>query len=194
MVRTTGREPSNVNPANAITASRFLTVPVFFWAIAHREVQIATLAVLICGVFDLFDGWVARKLGCQTAFGAVFDALADGVCYGLMVFCLSIYGWVPWIPVALTVVMGFTNIWMRWRYLKRARRTVNYQSFAMEKMTAYIAYLVGAGVSGFQIPLYYWAYPVMMTIVLAHDTKRMLIDPIDPPPRTGVGTDLAGAA
>jgi phosphatidylglycerophosphate synthase len=172
-------KPSNVNPANAITASRFLTVPLFWWAIANHEIQIATLAVLICGVFDLVDGWVARKLDCITPFGAVFDALADGVCYGLMVFILSVYGWVPWIPVALTVILGFANMWMRYRYLKRARRTVNYQSYAMEKMTAYIAYLIGSGVAGFEIPLYYWGYPVFMVVVLAHDTKRMLIDPVD---------------
>src|SRR4029079_423730 len=112
---------SNVNPANAITASRFLTLPVFWWAIAEHEVQIATLAVLVCGVLDLFDGMVARLLKCQTPFGEVFDGLARGICYGLMFFMLACYRWVPWIPVALTIVMGFANIWMRYRYARRAQ-------------------------------------------------------------------------
>src|SRR5262245_60043534 len=101
---------SNVNPANAITASRFLTVPVFWWAAARSEWQIATLAVALCGVLDLFDGAVARLLKCQTAFGEVFDGLADGICYGLMLFILPIYGRVPWIPVAAIIIMGFANI------------------------------------------------------------------------------------
>ena len=169
---------SNVNPANAITASRFLTVPLFWWAIAKHEVQIATLAVGLCGVLDLFDGAVARLLKCQTAFGEVFDGLADGICFGLMIFLLSVYRWVPLVPVLLTVVMGVANIAMRVRYARRAGKTVNYRSWSMEKMTAYIAYLIGAGVAGFEVQLYYWGYPIMMALILARDTKRMLIDPV----------------
>lgn len=169
---------SNVNPANAITASRFLTIPVFWWAAARGEWQLATLAVGLCGVLDLFDGAVARWLHCQTAFGEVFDGLADGICYGMMLFILPIYGRVPWIPVAATIVMGFANIGMRYHYARRAAKTVNYKSFAMEKMTAYIAYLIGAGVADYQINLYYWPYPILMAIVLVRDTKRMLLDPV----------------
>jgi phosphatidylglycerophosphate synthase len=169
---------SNVNPANAITASRFLTLPVFWWAIAKHEVQIATLAVLVCGVLDLFDGMVARLLKCQTAFGEVFDGLADGICYGVMFFLLAVYRWVPWIPVALTIVMGMVNIAMRYRYARRAKKTVNYRSWSMEKMTAYIAFLIGAGVAHREVALYFWAYPIMMALILVRDTKRMLIDPV----------------
>lgn len=169
---------SNLNPANAITASRFLTLPVFIWAIDQGEVQIATLAALICGVLDLFDGIVARLLRCTTAFGEVFDAIADGFCYGLMLLVLTGYGWVPWEPVAIIVTLGVVNVVERAIYARRAGRTVNYRSFAMEKLVGFAAYLVGFGIASYQVDYFFWSYVVLMVIVMVHDTKRMLLDPV----------------
>ena len=51
---------SNLNPANAVTASRFLTLPPFLWCVDHGYNQWATLFMILCGVLDLFDGAVAR--------------------------------------------------------------------------------------------------------------------------------------
>lgn len=33
--------------------------------------------------FDTLDGWAARRLGCETRFGAFFDSAADFVSFGL---------------------------------------------------------------------------------------------------------------
>ena len=53
---------------------------------------------------DLRDaGAVARLFKCQTAFGEVFDAIADGLCYGFALLILTAYGWIPWPPVVLIV-------------------------------------------------------------------------------------------
>jgi len=169
---------SNLNPANAITASRFFTLPLFLWALERGYGQVALFSLILCGVLDLFDGMVARRFNCQTPFGEVFDALADGLCYGAMLVMLMVYRWVPWEPVAIIVVLGALNIAMRVIYQKRAGRTVNYRSFAMERMTAYVCYLVGCGAANYEIQLTFWAFPVLLTVVMIHDAKRMLIDPI----------------
>lgn len=169
---------SNINPANAITASRFLALPVFMWALEHGERQIATLTLIICGVMDLFDGMVARALRCQTPFGEVFDAIADGLCYGSMMVMLAMYGWVPAAPVALIIGFGIVTLIERSIYARRAGRTVNYRSYAMERLVAYAAYLVGLGLADFQVDLFYWGYIALMTIVLVRDSKRLLIDPV----------------
>ena len=47
---------SIVNPANGVTAARYLTLPPFWYCIANGMTQWATLIALICGLFDLFDG------------------------------------------------------------------------------------------------------------------------------------------
>src|ERR1043166_6928603 len=87
------REVSRLNPANAVTASRFLTLPLLWWAVAHGYHQYATLFILICGVLDKLDGLVARIFDCRSAFGELFDAITDGVCYGFGLVLVAAYGW-----------------------------------------------------------------------------------------------------
>ena len=171
---------SNLNPANAVTASRFLTLPPFLYCIDHGYQQWATILMMICGVLDLFDGMVARWFKCQTPFGAVFDALADALCYGICMVVVAAYGWVPWGAVVIILVLGVVNAAMRAIYARRAGRTVNYQSHAMERLVAYAAYLGGFGTGRYETAYFYWIFAVLMTVVMIYDTKRMVFDPIPP--------------
>ena len=180
---------SNLNPANAVTASRFLTLPPFVWAIDRGYYQVAMLLLLLCGVLDLFDGAVARLFKCQTAFGEVFDAIADGICYGFAIIVLTAYGRVPWLAVTVIIALGVLNAFFRWVYARRAGRTTNYQSHAMERLVAFAAYLGGFGTLGFQVTLFFWTFTALMAIVVVHDAKRLVIDPV-PPPTARVPDDL----
>ncbi|MBP6629665.1 MAG: CDP-alcohol phosphatidyltransferase family protein [Kofleriaceae bacterium] len=188
------RPVSNLNPANAVTASRFLTLPPFVWAVDQGNVQLATLMLIVCGLLDLVDGAVAKLLRCQTPFGEVFDAIADGVCYGFFLVILLAYGLAPWPPVALVVVMGAANTAMRAAYSKRAGRTTNYRSFAMERLVAYSAYLTGFALARIEVSYFYWTFAGLMALVLLHDGKRMLLDPIEDagPATTSTGTTPGG--
>ena len=169
---------SNVNPANAVTASRFLCLPWFVYEVNAGHPQWATLAALICGLLDLLDGKVARLFHCQTPFGEVFDGIADGVCYGTMLLVLAIYGWAPRVAVALIIGMGIVNLGMRTVYARRAGKTTNYRSFAMERLVAYGGYLIGIACAGFSVDFFFWPYASLMVIVLVHDARRMLVDPV----------------
>jgi len=171
---------SNLNPANAVTASRFLTLPPYLWAVDHGYQQWATLILLLCGVLDLFDGAVARYFKCQTPFGEMFDAIADGLCYGFAMIVVAAYGWVPWAAVVIILTLGAVNMVMRAIYAKRAGRTTNYQSHAMERLAAYAAYLGGFGTGRYETTYFYWIFTAMMAVVMVYDSKRMLIDPIPP--------------
>jgi phosphatidylglycerophosphate synthase len=170
---------SNWNVANAMTGARFLFLPPFLWAIVHGYPQWAMVLVLISAGLDQFDGMVARKLDCVTAFGAVFDAITDAICYGFMMVVLVAYGWVPWPPVAIVVGLGAVNSVMRYLYARRAGRTVNYRSWAMEKIVAFVGYLCGFGVAQMEVAYFYWSCAALMAVVMLYDTKRMLVDPID---------------
>jgi CDP-diacylglycerol--glycerol-3-phosphate 3-phosphatidyltransferase len=172
---------SNLNPANAITGSRFLTLPPFLWAVDSGRYQIAALLVCFCAVLDLFDGAVARAFDCITPFGEVFDAIADGFCYGFFLLVMVAYGWVPWLPVVLIIAMGVANLALRTLYARRAGRTVNYRSFAMERCVGFAAYLGGFGTTGYMVDYFFWTFAAIMAVTLVHDTKRMAFDPIDPP-------------
>jgi phosphatidylglycerophosphate synthase len=171
---------SNVNPANAVTASRFLTLPPFVWAVHGGYYQLAAALIIVCALLDLVDGAFARIFDCATPFGSVFDAIADGVCYGFFIFIVTVYGWAPWPPVVIILSLGVLNIALRARYARRAGRTVNYRSYAMERCVAYAAYLGGFAVCRFEVDLFFWAFATVMGVTMVHDTKRMLVDPIDP--------------
>lgn len=173
-------DASNVNVANGMTAARFLFLPLFWWGVAKGYPQWAMVSLLASGALDQFDGVVARKLNCVTAFGAVFDAITDALCYGVMMLVLVIYGWMPWAPITIILVLGLVNSWMRAVFAKRAGKTVNYRSWAMEKMVAFVGYLCGFGVAGMEVPFYAWSCAAIMVVVMVYDTRRMLIDPIDP--------------
>jgi phosphatidylglycerophosphate synthase len=166
------------NPANAVTASRFLTLPPLFWAIDHGYRQWATLLILVCGLLDKVDGLVARIFDCRSAFGEVFDAITDGICYGFGLIVVAAYGWAPPVAVFLVITLGLANTGMRFVYAKRAGRTVNYKSYAMERIVGYTGYLIGFATGGMEVNLFYWAFVPIMTLIILHDAKRMLVDPI----------------
>ncbi len=172
------RVVSPYNPANAVTASRFLTLPPFVWAVANGYHQWATLFILICGLLDKLDGLVAKLFNCRSAFGEIFDAITDGICYGFALCVVAYYHWAPVVPVVLILVLGIGNTALRFVYGARARRATNFKSYAMERIVAYTGYLIGFATGGMEVTLYYWAFVPLMAITILHDAKRMLVDPI----------------
>jgi phosphatidylglycerophosphate synthase len=197
----TGERPrvvSRWNPANAVTASRFLLLPPLWWAVAHGHHQYATLFIIICGLLDKLDGLVAKIFDCRSAFGELFDAITDGLCYGFGLILVAAYGWAPAVPVGFVIGLGLLNTALRGVYIRRAGRPVNYKSYAMERIVAYTGYLIGFATGGMQVAFFYWAFVPLMIVVVAHDAKRMLIDPVAgprPEPVAGLaGLPSAGAA
>ncbi len=168
---------SKINPANAITASRYLTLPPFFWAVQNGHAQVAMFAIVTCGLFDKLDGRFAAWFNCRSAFGELFDAITDGICYG---FCLAVviyFEWAPQLPAALVILLGLINTGLRYVYAKRAGRNTNYKSYAMERVVAYTAFLIGFAVAGYEREYFYWVFVGIMAVVVLHDAKRMVVDP-----------------
>lgn len=170
-----------INPANAITFSRFFTLPPFVIFMMDGRSQWALVMVMLCGFMDLFDGMAARKFNCQSGFGEFFDAAADGICYGFMLCFLAWHGDLPWQPIVGVLVLGIINSGGRVAYAKRIGKTTNYRSWAMERVVAYTIYLVGFGVANMQTAYYSWLCFAVMGVILIHDLKRMLIDPVPEP-------------
>lgn len=169
---------SPFNPANAVTASRFLCLPFFVWAVHNEHRQWATLFIIICGFLDKLDGLVAKIFDCRSAFGEMFDAITDGICYGFCLIIVAVYGWAPVLPVVAITVLGLANSALRGIYAKRAGRTVNYKSYAMERLVAYTGYLIGFATADMEVTFFFWLFPPLMLVIVIHDAKRMLIDAV----------------
>jgi phosphatidylglycerophosphate synthase len=169
---------SPYNPANAVTASRFITLPFFVWAVHNEHRQWATLFIIICGFLDKLDGLVAKLFKCQSPFGEMFDAITDGICYGFCLIVVAAYGWAPVFPVTMILVLGLANSALRGIYAKRAGRTVNYKSYAMERLVAYTGYLIGFATADMEVTFFYWLFLPLMLVIVIHDAKRMLFDAV----------------
>ena len=174
-----------VNPANAITASRYLTLPAFVYWLDRGDYQLAALAVVVCGVLDLFDGAVARAFNCTSGFGELLDAVTDAVCYAFFMLFLAAAEMLDWVPVIAIIALGLINSGLRAIYARRAGRVTNYRSYAMERVVALAAYLCGFAVTGFAPNFFAWTCAALMAIIVARDTKRMLIDPVPAAPTAG---------
>ncbi|MBT8494076.1 MAG: CDP-alcohol phosphatidyltransferase family protein, partial [Deltaproteobacteria bacterium] len=97
------------NPANAVTASRYLTLPAFLYHYDAGNIQIAALLIVLSGVIDKLDGLVARIFKCGSGFGELFDAVTDGICYSFYLLIPAFYGEISWVPVAAIIASGAVN-------------------------------------------------------------------------------------
>ena len=167
-----------VNPANAMTASRFLTIPPFIYCVDHGYYQWGSVVMLICALLDVLDGKVAKFFKCTSQFGEIFDAIADAVCYGTFFVVLLWYHWLPRLPVGIFLGASALNVVMRAVYARRAGRAINYRSWAMERVVGYACFLIGAGLTHYEVVYYSWALTGVAVVVVLHDGKRMLIDPV----------------
>ncbi len=74
---------------------------------------------IVCGISDIADGWLARKLKCATRTGALLDSLAD-ICFvaclcPLLLPILELPQWLwLWagVIVAIKVVNQFSAVWV----------------------------------------------------------------------------------
>jgi CDP-diacylglycerol--glycerol-3-phosphate 3-phosphatidyltransferase len=66
------------NAANLLTLSRLVMGVIFFVLIAFKS-WVAVPVLLLAGVTDLLDGWVARKWNQQTDFGRIADPCIDKI-------------------------------------------------------------------------------------------------------------------
>ena len=68
---------------NLLTLSNLLCGMAAIAISINGDWAIACLLILACVFFDVADGWIARRLGQETKFGAFFDSAADFVSFGL---------------------------------------------------------------------------------------------------------------
>jgi len=82
-------------------------VPVVVWAIAADQLRLAFLLFLAAAVSDAVDGFLAKRFGMKTEFGAYLDPLADKVLIVSIYVTLGITGVIPLWIVILVVSRDF---------------------------------------------------------------------------------------
>ncbi|MEO6116151.1 MAG: CDP-alcohol phosphatidyltransferase family protein [Pseudolysinimonas sp.] len=116
------RGAERFGPANAVTATRSMLIGVVTAVVVTSFTQpiaalLLTALVVPTLALDAVDGWVARRTGTGTAFGARFDMEADA----FLLLVLSAYdvrmvgGWILAIGLMryVYVAVGWALPWMR---------------------------------------------------------------------------------
>ncbi|MCD9022276.1 CDP-alcohol phosphatidyltransferase family protein [Cohnella silvisoli] len=98
-----------MNVPNMLTASRFVLIPLFLLLYLNGQSIAALCTLLVAGLTDFLDGYIARRSGQVTVTGSMLDPLADKLMMLTVVLALLIKNVIPWAAFA---VMAFRELVM----------------------------------------------------------------------------------
>ncbi len=105
---------------NVVTLVRPVGAGPFLWCCLHAQADIAygIAALVLFGLIaasDILDGWMARRLHQESAFGRVLDHICD---VSFILAALGMFawqGWGPWwLPVAIAWAFGLYALRSWW--------------------------------------------------------------------------------
>lgn len=106
---------------NALSFARMAALPPVLYLLRRGDAQSdrwALAILLVAGITDLLDGWLARRRGAVTASGKVVDPLADKVLIGGLVIYLAVAREFPmWLLLAIVArdVALMAGAWLFFR-------------------------------------------------------------------------------
>ena len=92
-----------VNIPNLLSFLRIALVPVFLWLLLNEMFLSAIFVLMVAGITDFLDGYLARKLNQMTKLGKVLDPVADRLYIFATLLALSVTGNIPWWLAALVI-------------------------------------------------------------------------------------------
>jgi cardiolipin synthase len=175
---------------NVVSIIRLAGVPLFLWLVLVPEADAWALVVLmLSGISDYADGYLARKLHQTSALGAVLDPVADRLYILSTVIGLAVRGIIPW-WLALLLPARDAFLWVLVPFL----RTRGYSSlpvhFLGKAATANLLYafpllLLGDGTSvvATLARVFGWAFAIWGTglywwagLLYAWQVRKLLAD------------------
>ncbi len=103
---------------NLLTIARLLSVPLIVWLIGDGRWAPAFWVFVVSGVSDALDGYLARRFGLESRFGALLDPVADKALLVAIFISLGFAGQLPnWLVIAVVsrdilIVGGVVLSWM----------------------------------------------------------------------------------
>ena len=103
---------------NLLSMVRLLLIPVILWLYIGAGNNILAIAVIILsGLTDVVDGYIARRFHMVSDFGKILDPVADKLTQGALILCLTVtHDWMKWLIVLFVLkecamlIMGFLVI------------------------------------------------------------------------------------
>ena len=88
---------------NALSVLRLCLLPVFLWLVLGPEADgAAVLVLMVMGITDYLDGWIARRWNQYSSVGEILDPVADRLTMLCAVIGLGVREIIPlWLALAL---------------------------------------------------------------------------------------------
>lgn len=89
---------------NVITILRILLVMPTAWLLLETRYSEALVLMAVAGASDALDGWMARRFGWMSRFGAAMDPVADKLLVAATFIIFTVQGYIPiWVA---SIVIG----------------------------------------------------------------------------------------
>ena len=89
---------------NILTVSRFFLIPFIIYFILKEQYILALVLLVISGLTDVLDGFIARKFNFITNFGKLIDPLADKTTQIAVLLTLAFKNIIPfWIIIVVVI-------------------------------------------------------------------------------------------
>jgi CDP-diacylglycerol--glycerol-3-phosphate 3-phosphatidyltransferase len=93
--------------SNALSLLRVLLLPAIFYQLLRQTPDAdrwALILMLLAGLTDILDGWIARWRGTISSFGKIIDPLADKIfMIGVAMFLIILRGFPLWLFVMMAL-------------------------------------------------------------------------------------------
>lgn len=123
---------------NVLTLLRFLLIPLYLYIFFTGHEQSAFLIMLLAGLTDVLDGYIARKRNQVTELGSMLDPLADKLMLLAVIFSFLAAGWLPLVAVIAFVFRDAGMIVGSVLFRVRGKKTV--PANVMGKLTTVLFY------------------------------------------------------
>ncbi|MDM7893075.1 CDP-alcohol phosphatidyltransferase family protein [Curtobacterium caseinilyticum] len=103
---------------NLITVVRFLLIPVFIGFVVAGHPGWALVTLVVLGVSDWADGFIARRFDQGSELGKALDPVADRLAIIAIVLSLVLVGLLPWPSVAIIVLVDLVLVVLSWLWFR----------------------------------------------------------------------------
>lgn len=181
---------------NIVSMGRLLGVPLFLWLVLGPEADgLAVLVLMLMGITDWLDGYLARRLGQFSRLGELLDPVVDRLFILAAVLGLALRDVIPWwlavaIPLRDALMWGLVPL-LRTRgysalpvhFLGKAATFNLFYSFPLlllgdgESTLAQLARVFGWAFAIWGLALYWWAgilYSWQVRTLLADRERRVV--------------------
>ena len=175
---------------NVISIVRLAGVPLFLWLIlVPRADGWALLVLMLSGISDYLDGYLARRLNQTSKLGAILDPVADRLYILSTVVGLAVRGIIPWWLAALLPARDLL-LWGLVPFLRTRGYSALPVHFLGKAATANLLYAFpllllgdGPGVLALLAKVFGWAFAIWGTalywwagLLYAWQVRKLLAD------------------